>query len=124
MTVTIGTRTIYTGSHDYASGEETVKEVAGKTECYIVEGFIDLSEMAAGDTYVLKEYAKVDGTNYRCFESRILNDVQTEPLVRIHAKVIPSSVSVPNDWKLTITKNAGTNRDFDYSLVVCEYTIV
>jgi len=122
MGVTIGTRTTYFGTCDYSTGEETVFDVDAKSEVYMVEGFIDLSEMAAGDTYVIKEYVKIDGTNYRCYGSRTFSGAQAEPALRFHTKTIPCSVADDNmDWKITIEKTAGTVRDFDYSFVVCDY---
>lgn len=127
MTVTIGTRTLSVGT--LTAGGQTGETnlftpITAKTECYIPEGIIDLSGMLAGDTYVVREYFKVDGINYRKIFEDTLSDVQSIAAYRVHPKVFAASATYTNrDYKVTVEKTAGTARDIPYAFVVLDYSV-
>jgi len=71
------------------------------------EGYIDLSNMMAGDTIVIREYVAitVDGApNYRLYATHSYSGAQAEPLVHFTSKIQSQG------WRVTAQQTAGTNR--------------
>lgn len=86
---------------------EALQSEYAKYSIMHVEGYIDLSNMQSGDTFVLKEYAKDEsGGSYKLFATHTYNNAQTEVLVHFTKKV--NHVA----WKITGQQSAGTNREF------------
>ena len=86
--------------------EQTVVEL---TRLGHLEGYIDLSNMQAGDTLVIKVYVKIkSGGSYRQYDSGSYSGVQTSPA--LHVSALPASYGV----KVTLQQSAGINRDYDY----------
>jgi hypothetical protein len=83
-------------------------EVSGNPSRYL-EGYIDLSNMASGDTIVIREYMKIksDG-GYVKYAEETYSDAQTLPLLHILTK--PGRYGI----KVTLQQTAGTYRNFPY----------
>ncbi|RLB79796.1 MAG: hypothetical protein DRH17_13155 [Deltaproteobacteria bacterium] len=113
--VVIASKTPYSGSVTPTdlNVETTVIEITGESDDYIVEGYIDLSQMQSGDEVEVREYIAVDGTNYRIFLKATFSGVQEQPVVRFHAKTLLSSMK----YKVTLIQRAGTLRTFPYSFI-------
>lgn len=116
--VVIGTRTVSENTALSITDSETTILELTKTECFIVEGYVDLVNMAAGDTFVFKEYFKIDETNYRLYASQTLSDAQTNLALRFHAKTFD------DDYKVTGQRTAGSNRNFAYKFYTLDYAFV
>jgi len=95
------------------NSEETVVEIVGDGKHFIVEGWLDLSELAEGDTIIVCEYVSVNGGDYKPFICLPFSGAQDEPIVRIHAKTFEGS----QKWKLTINQTEGTLRNIPYSFL-------
>ena len=75
-----------------------------------LEGWIDLANMASGDTIIITQYAKVkSGGTYRRYASATYVGAQTDPALFVTR--VPSRYGV----KLTLQQSAGTYRTFDYN---------
>jgi len=98
------------GSLTMDGTEQTVVEVTTENN---VDGFVDLSPMAAGDTVEFKVYLKIkaDGA-YRLYETAEFSGEQAKPLVYVHRR------PVRYGWKLTARQTAGTYRTFDYQFAL------
>jgi len=88
--------------------EQTVVEATGTLE-FKLDGYIDLSNMASGDTVVIREYIKIapDGA-YVKYAEETYSDAQSLPLLHIVTK--PARYGL----KITLRQTAGTNRDYPY----------
>lgn len=75
-------------------------------------GYIDLSNMVAGDTVVIRQYMQVKpGGNYRRYEEGSYTGVQDPPLIYVTPKVTDYGV------RITLQQIAGIFRDFDYTFI-------
>jgi hypothetical protein len=83
-------------------------EITGNPSRYL-EGYIDLSNMASGDTIVIREYMKIksDG-GYVKYAEETYSGAQTLPLLHILTK--PGRYGI----KITLQQTAGTYRNFPY----------
>jgi hypothetical protein len=72
-------------------------------------GYVDLTNMASGDTVELRVYviAKTAGA-YILYYVQTYTDVQTNKLV--YVAPLPSDIG----WKLTLKQTAGTGRTYDW----------
>ncbi|MEM1532426.1 MAG: hypothetical protein QW599_06245 [Nitrososphaerota archaeon] len=83
-------------------------EISGNPQRYL-EGYIDLSPMASGDTIVVRQYMKISGTgDYVKYAEESYSGAQSLPLLYITTK--PARYGI----KITIQQTAGTNRTFTY----------
>jgi hypothetical protein len=86
--------------------EQTVVDAPGLLN---LEGYIDLSEMTAGDTVVLKRYVKIqEGGEYKLHASETYTGAQAQPLIRF-----PFMASYYG-MKVTLQQTAGTYKSFPY----------
>ena len=87
--------------------EQDVTELVGLST---FEGWIDLSNMQAGDAVVIKEYVKLksNGT-YRLYDSAEYSGVQAKP--GLYVVKLPAKYGI----KVTLEQTAGVNRDYDYN---------
>jgi hypothetical protein len=87
--------------------EQTVFET---TEKGVFEGWIDLSNMASGDTTTINIYvkAKTDGT-YRLYDSMTYSGAQPSPALHI------IDISAKG-FKITLQQTAGIYRAYDYQI--------
>ena len=75
----------------------------------VVDGIIDLANMQAGDTVVLKEYVRSEnGGTWRLYSTGTYNNVQTEPGVYLER------VSSRYGTRVTLQQTAGVNRTYPY----------
>lgn len=75
-----------------------------------LEGHIDLSNMASGDTITIKEYLtlKTGGTGI-LYDTADYADAQSKPA--LHVVKLPAKYGV----KVTLQQTGGTNRAYDYN---------
>jgi uncharacterized membrane protein len=93
--------------------ETTVVEFPGAEEDYIVEGYVDLSQLQYGDAVEVREYIAVDGANYRLFVVLTVYGPVSEPVVRFHAKTLLYNMK----YKVTVVQISGTLRSFPYGFI-------
>jgi hypothetical protein len=113
--VVVASKTRYSGtaSPTALNTETTVVEITGASDDYIVEGYIDLSQLASGDAVEVREYIAVDGVNYRLYARVTYSGPVSEPVIRFHAKTLLYNMK----YKVTIIQTSGTLRSFPYGFV-------
>ncbi len=116
MPVRIKSKTRYQGSvtPSALNTETDIINLANQTDDYIIEGQIDLGNMASGDKVIIRTYIAVDGTNQRKSDEMIFKDAQDIPVVRILAHTLLYNAK----FRVTITQTAGTLRSFPYSFLL------
>jgi len=78
------------------------------TAPFMVEAYISLHNMVAGDTFlVLEEVRDQDDATYRELGRTTFYDVQTSPMVWFEQKVCMG-------WRLRIQRTAGADRDVTF----------
>jgi hypothetical protein len=88
--------------------EQTLTDQTGTLE-FQLDGFVDLTNMASGDTVVIREYMKIkSGGDYVKYAEETYSGAQSIPLLHILTK--PSRYGL----KITLQQTAGTYRSFDY----------
>ena len=94
----------------HADGTEQVILDAGGG--MVVTGYIDLSEMQAGDEVVLRMYVRTrEGGGYGLYASHVYRDAQAEPVVC----VLPRYTA--RGTRVTLQQVKGTYRRFSYIFV-------
>lgn len=82
-----------------------------QTSDLILEVWFDLSALQVGDTYRIRAYEKVDGTNARTvFDSSAYTGVQSPPLKRIEVGIVGEG------YEVSIQKTGGTDRVIAWSI--------
>jgi hypothetical protein len=94
--------------------ETTVVEIGAQSDDYIVEGYIDVSQLQTGDALEIREYIAVDGTNYQLFLRTTLSDPVSEPVIRFHAKTFVFLMK----YKITVVQTSGSLKGFPYGFVL------
>jgi uncharacterized membrane protein len=95
--------------------ETTVIEISGQADDYIVEGYLDLSNLANNDALEVREYIAVDGANYRILYRYSFTGSQSEPILRLHAKTLLYNMR----YKVTVVQKAGsTLKSIPYGFIV------
>jgi hypothetical protein len=95
--------------------ETTVIEISGQADDYIVEGYLDLSNLATNDALEVREYIAVDGVNYRILYRYSFSGLQGEPILRLHAKTLLYNMR----YKVTVVQTAGsTLKSIPYGFIV------
>jgi hypothetical protein len=75
-----------------------------------IEGWIDLANMASGDTVTIKVYVKMkSGGTYRLYDSTTYSGAQTNPAIHV------VKLSAKYGFKVTFQQTAGLYRTFDYN---------
>jgi hypothetical protein len=96
-----------------ADGTEQIIASREDTVEFNLDGYIDLSKLASGDTVVVREYMMVkSGGTYVKYAEATYSGAQPLPLLHIVTK--PSVYGL----KVTIQQTAGTYRTFDYQFFV------
>ena len=88
----------------------TEKTLVEKTDSKqgMLDGYIDLTPMASGDTIVIRQYMKVKTAgSYVKYAEETYTDAQSIPLIHITTKAAKTSI------KVTAQQTAGTNRTLD-----------
>ena len=89
--------------------EQDLVSVTGRGK---YEGWIDLANMQAGDTVVVKEYVRLkSGGSWRLYATATYTDAQTEPAIH------PTRKLSEYGWRVTLQQTAGVNRDYDYEFL-------
>lgn len=105
-----GTVPVKEGNLDADGSEQTVVEYAGLGR---LSGYIDLSEMQAGDAVEVKEYGvALTGGAYALHASEQYGGAQALPMLHVSPK--PSYVAV----KVTLRQFAGVFRSYPNSFTV------
>jgi hypothetical protein len=95
--------------------ETTVIEISGQSDDFIVEGYLDLSNLATNDALEVREYIAVDGVNYRILYRYSFTGSQSEPILRLHAKTLLYNMR----YKVTVVQTAGsTLKSIPYGFIV------
>jgi hypothetical protein len=95
--------------------ETTVIEISGQSDDFIVEGYLDLSNLATNDALEVREYIAVDGVNYRILYKYSFTGSQSEPILRLHAKTLLYNMR----YKVTVVQTAGsTLKSIPYGFIV------
>ena len=95
--------------------ETDVINLGDQSDDYIVEGQLDLSNMASDDVVEVKVYIAVDGTNQRLADKKVFTGVQDIPVVRILAHTLAYNAK----FRVTVNQTAGsTLKSFPYSFIV------
>jgi hypothetical protein len=84
--------------------EQTLVEL---TELTKLEGYVDLSNLGSGDTIVIRQYQKINGT-YRQYAEESYSGAQSLPAIYITPK------SGEDGIKVTLQQTVGTLRAFPY----------
>jgi len=116
LVIVVASKTRYSGTVTPTDldVETTVVEIPAQADDYLVEGYIDLSQLAEGDEVVIKEYIAVDGVNYREFCTVTYTGPVAEPVVRFHTKTLLYNMK----YKVTITQTGGTLKSFPYGFIL------
>jgi len=116
MPVRIKSKTPYQGSvtPSALNTETDIVNIPNQPDDYIIEGQIDLSNMADGDEVIIRVYIAVDGTNQRLSDEIKFTDAQDIPVVRILAHTLLHNAK----FRVTITQTKGTLRSFPYSFLL------
>ena len=102
------TATVSTTEYSLTNNSTTL---TAKTDVGILQAWIDLNAMAAGDQYEIKFYEKtISGGTQRLVEVWTVTGAQAKPLF-----TIPSLI-VMWGWEVTMKKLVGTDRSIVWSL--------
>lgn len=99
------------------SVETDVVSIPAGDHPFMVEGYIDLSNMEDGDTVTIKEYISADESTWSLYASQTFSGQQAEPLLRFHMKTVPM-------YRVTITQTSGTAKQFKYWFIKEELEVV
>lgn len=94
------------------TADGTEQDILNETDIGKYEGYIDLSNMALGDSVTIKEYVKLKiGGNLRQYATNTYTDAQTEPVIHQVRKLTIHGI------RITLEQTAGVNRDYDYNFL-------
>ena len=113
MVLQVESRTVYKDSVTPGNldVETDVVSIVAQAEIYMVEGYIDLVNLASNDVLVVREYLSADDVNERKYAKNTYSDAQDSPIVRFHTK------TTQGPYKITIEQTAGTLRAVPYWVV-------
>jgi hypothetical protein len=78
-------------------------------------GYLDLRNLATNDALEVREYIAVDGVNYRILYRYSFSGLQSEPILRLHAKTLLYNMR----YKVTVVQTAGsTLKSIPYGFIV------
>jgi hypothetical protein len=81
-----------------------------QTSDVVLQVFLDLSALQAGDTFVLRLYETINAGTPRVFSSTTFTDAQTP------ANYASLQHIVTGGWEVSLQKTAGTDRAIPWSL--------
>jgi hypothetical protein len=87
--------------------EQVVMEISEPAR---VSGYINLANMDAGDTVVIKQYVKLT-EEYKRYASETYTGVQENPILYITPKELASAI------KVTIQQTSGAYKTFEYLFI-------
>jgi len=92
-----------------ADGSEQDILKVESTECFQVEGYIDLSPLEEGDTVIIRYYIKIkSGGEFGKYAEETYTGVQSSPILYIGKKVAKYGI------KITLQQTSGEFKSFDY----------
>lgn len=94
---------------EYSLPSSSTTRVAQTDKC-ILQLFLDLSAMAAGDEYRVMFYERINAGTQRIVQKWSLVGAQGEP------NFVTPSFIVGDGWDMTVQKIAGTDRAIPWSL--------
>ena len=110
MAITITTDSATISTTEYFLASDSTTATYQTADCYLYV-FLDLSNLAGGDTFVVKFYEKTNGGTARKYMSTLTySGVQDPPTVKIDGGVVGEG------WEIGIAKTAGTDRVVAWSL--------
>jgi hypothetical protein len=109
--ITYGTKkSVFKEGNLTADGTEQV--VVDAPGLLHLEGYVDLSEMVAGDEVTLRQYVKIEeGGEYKLYNGDAYSGAQEKPL--IHFRSIVGYYGV----KVTLQQTAGAYKKFNYQFM-------
>lgn len=107
IAVTNGSATIGTTEYFLASASTTATY---QTTVCLLQAWIDLANMAAGDEYTIRLYEKINAGSVRLVESWTRAGAQAKP-----GFTMPG-VIVGEGWEVSVQKVSGTDRSIGWSL--------
>lgn len=108
ITITDDTATISTTEYFLASDSTTATY---QTATCVLQVFLDLSALQAGDTFVLKFYQKIDNGTARAFVSTSFSGVQSPAHYASLQYIVGGS-----GWEVSLIRTAGADRSIAWSL--------
>jgi hypothetical protein len=94
--------------------ETDVISLDDQPDDFLLEGYISLQNMAAGDSVVIRSYVAVDGTTRVKEDEMVFSGAQAVPVVRFPSHLLHYNAKP----RITITQTAGTLRSFPYVFIV------
>ena len=77
-----------------------------------ISGNVDLSNMQAGDTVIIRQYMKVKSdSSWKKYEDETYTDLQNNPLIYITPKETDFGI------KVTLEQTTGVTREYEYNFV-------
>ncbi|RLI06207.1 hypothetical protein DRO24_05190 [Candidatus Bathyarchaeota archaeon] len=122
MTVVISSKDILAGTvtPTALSQPALVIDIPDQPDEYIVEGYIDLSQMLTGDEVIIEEYMAVDGANRKLLTKSKFANTQDEPIIRFHSKTIKRDAK----YRVQLTQTKGTLRKYPYYFIKLNFGVV
>jgi len=122
MTVVIKSKEVLAGTVAPSALSEPalVVDIPDQPDEYIVEGYIDLSQMLTGDEVVIEEFLAVDGASQRLLTKMTFANTQDEPIIRFHSKTIKRDAK----YRVQLTQTAGTLRKYPYYFIKLNFGVV
>ena len=115
MPVVVSRKYRYSGTVTLSAldAETTIVELGPSTDDWMVEGYVDLSNLQSGDTVTINEYVALDGANYRLLYSATVAGPAQQPALRLHTKTLLATMK----YKVTATQTAGVPRSIMYFFI-------
>lgn len=108
MPITLTDDSATIGTAEYFLASDSTAATYQTTDC-ILQTFLDLSNLAAGDEYRIKFYERVNAGTVRAFYQATVIGAQAELWVS------PAFI-VGDGWEVSLAKIAGTDRSIAWSL--------
>jgi len=122
MTVVIKSKEVLAGTVAPSALSEPalVVDIPDQPDEYIMEGYIDLSQMLTGDEVVIEEFLAVDGASQRLLTKMTFANAQDEPIIRFHSKTIKRDAK----YRVQLTQMKGTLREYPYYFIKLNFGVV
>jgi len=90
MPVVVSRKYRYSGTVTLSAldAETTIVELGPSADDWMVEGYVDLSNLQSGDMVTVNEYVALDGANYRLLYSATVAGPAQQPVLRLHTKTL------------------------------------
>ena len=109
MAITLTSDSATIGSTEYFLASDSTTATYQTSDC-VLQVFLDLSALGAGDTFKVQFYEKVNGGTARLFATTTFTNAQTP------ANWVSSQYVVGDGWEVSLQKTAGTDRAIPWSL--------